>query len=62
MDWKYVSLAFFIVGILCLPVWPYSAGWRLYPTIFCWFITVLTLLVSVFAKHGSVVWRGKGKG
>ncbi len=59
---KWVSLAFFILGIVCLPVWPYSSSWRLYPTIFCWFLAVLTFLVSIFAKRGSTVWRHKGQG
>lgn len=62
MDWKWVSLGFFILGILCLPVWPYNSQWRMYPSVFCFFITVLTLLVSLFAKRGSSVWKHKGQG
>lgn len=62
MDWKWVSITFFVLGTLCLPVWPYSAGWRLYPTAFCFFVGVLTLLVSIFAKRGSTVWKDKGQG
>ncbi len=62
MDWKYASLAFFVLGIICLPFWPYSLNWSIYLSIFCWFVTILTLLVSVFAKHGSALWRGRGHG
>jgi hypothetical protein len=62
MDWKYASVAFFLIGIACLPLWPYSQNWSIYPSIFCWFVTVLTLLVSIFAKHGSEIWRGRGHG
>jgi hypothetical protein len=60
MDWKYVSLAFFILGIVCLPFWSYSVNWSIYPSVFCWFVMILTLLVSVFSKHGSTIWRGRG--
>ena len=62
MDWKWASLAFFILGLLCLPVWPYSASWPIYPTAFAWFVSLLTLLVSIFAKRGSTVWKHKGQG
>lgn len=62
MDWKWLSLAFFILGIVCLPVWPYSAHWTFYPSIFCGFITILTLLVSIAAKRGSALWRHRGQG
>jgi hypothetical protein len=60
--WKWISAALFIVGILVLPYWPYSQNWTIYPSIFCWFLTVLTLLVSIFAKRGSSLWRHKGQG
>lgn len=62
MDWKWVSLAFFILGIVCLPVGPYSVTWRIYPTAFCWFVAVLTFLVSIFAKRGGTIWKHKGQG
>lgn len=62
MDWKWVSLVFFVVGIICLPIWPYSHAWMPYPTAFCWFIAVLTFLVSIFSKRGSAVWRHRGQG
>lgn len=59
---KWVSLCFVILAILCLPVWPYSAQWRFYPAAFCVFVAVLTFLVSIFAKRGSTVWKGRGQG
>lgn len=62
MDWKWVSLVFFLLGIACLPFWPYSSSWPIYPTVFCWFLAVLTLLVSIFAKRGSSLWKNKGQG
>ena len=62
MDWKWASLAFFIVGIVCLPFWPYSRNWSIYPAAFCWFLAILTFLVSIFAKRGSTVWKHKGQG
>jgi hypothetical protein len=62
MDWKWASLVFFILGIVCLPFWPYSGNWSIYPSAFCWFIAILTLLVSIFAKRGSTVWKHRGQG
>jgi MFS superfamily sulfate permease-like transporter len=62
MDWKWVSIAFFLLGFALLPVWPYTANWRAYPSVFCFFVAVLTLLVSLFAKRGSSVWKHKGQG
>ncbi|HZQ52224.1 MAG TPA: hypothetical protein VFB14_08510 [Bryobacteraceae bacterium] len=60
MDWKWVSLVFFIAGIACVPLWPYSLNWTIYPMAFCFFVAVLTLLVSIFSKHGGVIWRDRG--
>lgn len=62
MDWKWVSLVFFIAGIVCVPLWPYSLSWTIYPMAFCFFVAALTLLVSIFSKHGSMIWRGRGHG
>ena len=62
MDFKWVSIAFFVLGVICLPIWPFTASWRAYPSVFCFFVGVLTLLVSIFAKHGSAVWKHKGQG
>ncbi|MGA8028167.1 MAG: hypothetical protein WB992_13575 [Bryobacteraceae bacterium] len=62
MVWRWVSISLFIIGILSLPFWPYSKEFTIYPTAFCWFLTVLTLLVSIFGKRGSELWRHKGQG
>lgn len=62
MAWRFISLAFFVLGIILLPVWPYTRGWAAYPTIFCWFVGVLMLLVSIFAHRGGPVFRHKGQG
>lgn len=62
MGWKWISLALFLLGIVCLPVWPYNSAWRFYPSAFCFFLGVLTFLVSIFAKRGSAVWKHKGQG
>ncbi len=62
MDWKWVSIVFFFVALVCLPIWPYSANWRFYPSAFCVFVGILTLLVSIFAKRGSAIWKHKGQG
>ncbi len=62
MGWRWVSLGLFILGIICLPLWPYSGAFTIYPAAFCWFLAILTLLVSIFAKRGSAVWKHKGQG
>ncbi|MBV8829682.1 MAG: hypothetical protein JO217_02625 [Acidobacteriaceae bacterium] len=64
MDWKWVSLVFLILGIALLPIWPYGANWywRMYVSGFCFFVAVLTFLVSLFGKRGSTVWRHRGQG
>jgi len=61
---RYVSIVFFLLGIAFLPFWPYSSAWnwRLFPSVFCFFVAFLTLLVSVFAKRGSNVWKHRGQG
>ncbi len=60
MGWRLVSLLLFVIGIVCLPVWPYSRGLPPHLSIYAFFLAVLTLLVSIFAKHGSVLWKGRG--
>ncbi len=61
---KWVSLVFLLLGIAFLPFWPYAStwNWRLFPTVFCFFIAVLTFLVSIVAKRGSTVWKHRGQG
>jgi hypothetical protein len=62
MDFRLVSLGFFILAIICLPFWPYSGNWTIYPTLFFLFVAVLTFLVNLFGKRGSAVWKRKGQG
>jgi len=62
MDFRFVALAFFILGIICLPFWPYSSRWTIYPTVFCFFLAALTFLVNLFGKRGSSIWKNKGQG
>lgn len=60
--WKWVAIAFLILGAVALPFFPYSHSWSIYPSIFCWFLAVLTFLVSIFSKRGSTVWHHRGQG
>jgi hypothetical protein len=60
--WKWIALAFFILGFVVLPLFPYSVNWSIFPTAFCWFVAVLTFLVSIFSKRGSTVWKNRGQG
>jgi hypothetical protein len=55
-------LGFFILAIICLPFWPYSGNWTIYPTLFFLFVAVLTFLVNLFGKRGSTIWKRKGQG
>jgi hypothetical protein len=51
-----------IVGFFFLPFWPWiHEAWWIYAVFACVFIAVLTFLVSIFGKWGSVIWRGKGQ-
>ena len=64
MGWKLISLILFALGIAALPVWPYPRPWPAEANLmicgFCFFLAALTFLVSIFARHGSTVWRGRG--
>jgi hypothetical protein len=62
MDWRIIAAIFLALALGCLPVWPYSHGWTFLPSIFCLFVMVLTLLVNLFGKKGSTIWRHKGQG
>ena len=62
MDFRFVALGFFILAILCLPFWPYSARWTIFPSAFLLFLAVLMFLVNLFGKRGSSVWKGRGQG
>jgi hypothetical protein len=66
MGWRVVSLIFALIGIACLPFWPYPHPWPAYGSLaicgFCFFVCGLTFLVSIFAKHGGAIWKGRGHG
>ncbi len=66
MGWRLVAMIFLLLGIAGLPFWPYPRPWPGYASIwisgFCFFVAVLTFLVSIFAKHGGLLWRGRGHG
>ena len=62
MDWRVISAIFFALAIICLPFWPYSHGWTIFPTAFCMLVTFVTLLVNLFGKKGSAIWKHKGQG
>ncbi len=62
MAWRLIALFFFLVGIAVMPLWPYSQNWSVFAPAFCWFVTVLFLLISFFARRGSAVWKHPGQG
>lgn len=62
MGWKLVALLFFLAGIGCLVWYGFNRSWPIYGAAFCFFLAILTFLVSIFARHGSTVWQGRGKG
>jgi hypothetical protein len=59
MDWKWISLGFVVLAVICLVL---REPWSIYATAFCFFVAVLTFLVSIFGKRGSTVWKGRGQG
>lgn len=66
MGWKVVSIVFFLAGIGFLPFWGYDRPWPNEASLpicgFCFFVAILTFLVSVMARRGSTVWKGRGQG
>jgi uncharacterized membrane protein len=62
MGWRILSIVFVLAGILAMPAWPYSQNWSIFAPAFCWFVAILFFLVSIFARHGSAVWRHRGHG
>jgi hypothetical protein len=66
MGWRIVSAIFFVIGILCLPVVPIPHPWPSYGSLaicgFCFFFAGFTFLISFVARHGSVLWKGRGHG
>ncbi len=45
-----------------MPLWPYSHNWSVFAPAFCWFLAVLTFLLSFFARRGSEIWKHRGQG
>jgi len=62
MGWKLIAGIFFLLGIAFLVWFAFDRSWPIYAAIFCFFVGVLTFLVSIFARRGSTLWQGKGKG
>ena len=62
MGSKIVSLVFFIGCIVFLVWFAFDRRWPIYAAAFCFLISVVTLAVSIFARRGSTVWQGRGKG
>jgi TRAP-type uncharacterized transport system fused permease subunit len=61
MGWKLVSGLFLLLGIVFLIWLAFDTSWPVYAAAFCFFIAILTFLVSIFSRRGSRVWQGKGK-
>lgn len=62
MGWRILALLFFLAGIAVLPVWPYSQSVPFFAPLFCWFVAVLTLVVSFISRVGGPIWKGRGHG
>lgn len=59
--WRYLAILFFLLAFAVLPLWPYSQTWSYWPAGFCYFITVLLLLMAVVSRRGSSLWRSGGQ-
>ena len=62
MVWRLIALVFFVIGLIVMPLWPYSQNWSVFAPGFCWFVAVLMILMSFFAKRGSEIWKNRGQG
>jgi hypothetical protein len=62
LGWKLIAGVFLALTIGFLIWFGFNRSWPIYAAGFCFFIAILTFLVSIFARHGSTVWQGKGKG
>ena len=62
MGWRIVSLIAFLAGIVCLALYALHWSGIIYAAAFCFLIAGVTFLVSIFARRGSTVWQGRGKG
>ena len=66
MIFRVVSLFFLVCAVALMPAWGYSRPWppeaNLPIIAFCLFVAALTFLVSVMARRGSTLWKGRGHG
>lgn len=66
MGWKVVSLVFLLAAIAFLPFWPYPRPWPTGANVvisgFCIFVAILSFLVSIMGRKGSVLWKDRGQG
>jgi cellulose synthase/poly-beta-1,6-N-acetylglucosamine synthase-like glycosyltransferase len=62
LAWKIISGLSLILGIVFLVWLAFDSSWPIYAAAFCFFVAILTFLVSIFARRGSTVWQGRGKG
>jgi cellulose synthase/poly-beta-1,6-N-acetylglucosamine synthase-like glycosyltransferase len=62
VGWKVVSILFFLLGVAFLVWFALDRSWPIYAAAFCIFVAILTFLVSIFARRGSTLWQGRGKG
>lgn len=62
MGWKLISGLFLILGVVFLIWLAFDTTWPVYAAAFCFLLAIVTFLVSIFARRGSTVWQGKGKG
>jgi hypothetical protein len=62
VGWKLISGLFLLFGIGFLVWFAFDRSWPIYAAGFCFFVAILTFLVSIFARRGSTLWQGKGKG
>jgi hypothetical protein len=62
VGWKLISGIFFVLGIVFAVWFAFDRSWPIYAAAFCFFVAILTFLVSIFARRGSALWQGRGKG
>ena len=61
MGFRVVSLIFFLGGVAFAVWYIFSHSWHGYAAAFCWFVSILTFLISLVARRGSTFWRGKSQ-
>lgn len=47
MTWKGWAIVCFLIGLMVMPVWPYSQNWGARPAFF-WFLAALMIVMSLF--------------